>query len=279
MKKYRYLVATDMDYTFIAPGGEIPRKNLEAVRALRENGVAFTIATGRTFFLVGKYADELGIDVPLITSNGACLWDSQNLTTVYSNPFEPAKARELASVFFEGEMDFTGYGKDAIWISDNSTRNDFFDKYNEGLPDRRKAVLKRFSKDLLCEEKMPQLDKFLLINASSDIETRLKSDKDLEVVASAKDFLDVMNAGSSKGTGLLRLADYLGIDHSHVCALGDSENDIAMIKAAGKGIAMGNATDDVKQCADYISKTFNEDGFAHAVYDFILPYFDSLAEA
>ena len=71
--KYNSILATDMDYTLIMPGKDVTPENARAVRALRENGVAFTLATGRSSFLVGKYAEDLGIDIPIITGNGDSL--------------------------------------------------------------------------------------------------------------------------------------------------------------------------------------------------------------
>ena len=68
--KYNSLLATDMDYTLLMPGQDVSPENVRAVKALRANGVAFTLATGRSSYLVGKYAQDLEIDIPIITGNG-----------------------------------------------------------------------------------------------------------------------------------------------------------------------------------------------------------------
>ena len=75
-KTYKALLAADMDFTLLSPGEDVPEGNKEAIKALKNAGVAFTIATGRSSFLVGKFAENLGIEVPIITSNGASLFDA-----------------------------------------------------------------------------------------------------------------------------------------------------------------------------------------------------------
>ena len=75
MSDYKFLVATDMDYTLLLPGQPVSEANKRAVEAVYEAGGCVTLATGRTFYLTGSYARDLGIKIPLITSNGAAISD------------------------------------------------------------------------------------------------------------------------------------------------------------------------------------------------------------
>ena len=90
------------------------------------------------------------------------------------------------------------------------------------------------------------------------------------VFKSAPYFLEFTNKEVDKGKGLKKLGEYLGIKQEEMIACGDAGNDISMIKYAGLGVAMKNATDDVKEVSDYITLSNDEDGIAHIVNKFIL---------
>ncbi len=79
-----------------------------------------------------------------------------------------------------------------------------------------------------------------------------------------------MQKGVNKGSALASLADKLGVDQSEVMSIGDQENDITMIEYAGMGVAMGNATEHIKEIANYTTTTNNEDGVAQAIQMLIL---------
>lgn len=83
-------------------------------------------------------------------------------------------------------------------------------------------------------------------------------------------FLDLMPKGINKGKSILEIADYYKIDHKDTYAFGDETNDIEMIKMAGVGVAMGNASEYVKKIADFVTKSNDEDGIAHFVNEFII---------
>ena len=230
--KYRYLMATDMDLTLIMPNQVIPEENLKACQALKDNGVALTIATGRSSFLVDKFSDILGIDVPLITGNGSALWDSKTRTHVYSADFPHDKLIKLLDLFLERDVDCTLYSKEGVFLCPSSSRQWFCDAYNKDMPKELQAPVYRIGKDYTKNNDVIDFNKFLLINVCDEIAEDLKNDPDLYVVSSGPTFYDVMVSGVSKGTGLLKLADTLDIPRENTFAIGDSENDISMIAMA-----------------------------------------------
>jgi hydroxymethylpyrimidine pyrophosphatase-like HAD family hydrolase len=83
-------------------------------------------------------------------------------------------------------------------------------------------------------------------------------------------YLDVTHPAASKGHVVGMLARALKIDAAAIAAIGDGANDLSMLKAAGRAIAMGNAVPELKAIADFVSKPANDDGFAHAVDAFLL---------
>ena len=239
--KYNSILATDMDYTLLMPGKDVTPENARAVRALRENGVAFTLATGRSSFLVGKYAEDLGIDIPIITGNGGALYDPAAKRDLVSKDIPEAKFRELMETMLSRKIDATIYSVTGIYFSP------------------------------LARDIIPTFNKFLLIAPPEDFVEELKADKSLTVVSSAPAFYDVMTADVSKGDALLELADYLGIPRENTFASGDSENDLTMLESAAYGIAMGDSAPNVISAASFVTSTCEEDGFARAVFEFVIP--------
>ena len=268
---YRYLVASDMDFTLLVTGTDISVENRKAIDELREAGVAFTLATGRTFYLVGKYVRELNIDVPLITSNGGALYDPSSHREVYSNNMDEKVLKELFKVLLDRKVDFAGYSPSGVYFAPNSGRRAFFENYNKDVPEEEKAKLYDFDYETLERTDFPLFNKILVVGADEDTAKMLRSRPDIETAASTGNFLDVMNVGSTKGNGLMMLADRLGIPRENTFAIGDNENDLPMLQAAAHSIAMGNSREDIKEACDYVTSNCDEDGFAKAMREYVLP--------
>ncbi len=269
--KYNSILATDMDYTLLMPGKDVTPENARAVRALRDNGVAFTLATGRSSFLVGKYAEDLGIDIPIITGNGGALYDPAAKRDLVSRDIPEAKFRELMETMLSRKIDATIYSVTGIYFSPDSSRRGFCEDYNTRVAPEDRIPLFGFGKDELARDVIPAFNKFLLIAPPEDFVEELKADKSLTVVSSAPTFYDVMTADVSKGDALLELADYLGIPRENTFASGDSENDLTMLESAAYGIAMGDSAPNVISAASFVTSTCEEDGFARAVFEFVIP--------
>ena len=268
---YKALLAADMDYTLLAPGKDVPEGNKEAIRALKDAGVAFTIATGRSSFLVGKFAENLGIEVPLMTSNGGSLFDAKARKQFASRDFEDAKIRSLLRLLMDKNADATLYSDEGIFFAPCSSRKFFVQGYNEGVEPAKQAPIIDIDRSFPDQETIPRFNKILLIKPSEEVADIFLSDPELELISSGPNLYDVMCKGVSKGNALIELADYLGIPADNTFAIGDSDNDLSMIRSAKYGIAVGNATDDIKKAASYISTNYDSLGFAKAVYEFVIP--------
>lgn len=269
--KYNSILATDMDYTLLMPGEDVTPENVRAVRALRDNGVAFTLATGRSSFLVGKYAEDLGIDIPIITGNGGALYDPVSKRDLMSKDIPEDKFRNLMETMLSRKIDATIYSVSGIYFSPESSRCAFCEDYNTRVAPEDRIPLFGFGRDELDRDVIPTFNKFLLIAPPEDFVEELKADKSLTIVSSAPTFYDVMTADVSKGDALLELADYLDISRENTFAAGDSENDLTMLESAAYGIAMGDSVPNVISAASFVTSTCEEDGFARAVFEFVIP--------
>ena len=264
-----------MDFTLLMPGEDIPPENVAAVKRLQDNGIAFTIATGRSSFLVGKFAERLGIDIPIITGNGGALFDPVNRRDIMSMDFTDAKARELLRLMIENKVNATLYSVTGIYFTRCSKRKFFCEDYNKDVEPAKKAPLFDLDDECWKRDDLPPFNKFLLIDPPENVSDKICNDPELTVISSGPSLHDVMTAGVTKGKALLDLADYLNIPRSHTFAIGDSDNDVSMIADAGYGIAMGNACNAAKEAAAYITAAVSEMGFAKAVDEFVIPTVNS----
>jgi Cof subfamily protein (haloacid dehalogenase superfamily) len=116
--------------------------------------------------------------------------------------------------------------------------------------------------------------KVIVFNDNAELLAKIRkeiSEKlEVQITSSYVDNIEIMNKGVSKGRALEILGGYLGVSREEMIAIGDSENDLEMIKFAGLGVAMENAVDEVKRVADYITKSNMEDGVKHVIEKFIL---------
>ena len=271
MTRYKAVLAADMDFTLLLPGEDVPAENVAAVKRLQENGIAFTIATGRSSFLVGKFAERLGIEIPIITGNGGALFDPVARKDVMSMDFSDLKVRDLLRLMTENEVNATLYSVTGIYFTRCSKRRFFCEDYNKDVEPSKRAPLFDLDDDCWKRNDLPPFNKFLLIDPPADICEKVSTDPELTVISSGPSFHDIMTAGVSKGKALLDLADYLNVPRSMTFAIGDSDNDVSMIADSAYGIAMGNACDAAKKAAAYVTAAVSEMGFAKAVDEFIIP--------
>lgn len=265
VEKYRLLVA-DIDGTLITSNHEITPGVLAAVRAAQGRGVRVCVATGRMWVSAEPYFRRLGADPPAILYNGGLIYDFRAgivLRRVHL-AYEHARAvlellREMPEVqphLYVGDRVYTG------------ARNEYTEQYRkkDGLQVEEVGDLLAF----LPRDPM----KILIIGPRPDLLRALERIKTLPLpinaVFSEETYLEILPAGSSKGTALEFVAHTLGVPLEAVVAVGDNLNDLEMIRAAGLGVAMGNAPDALRRAADYVAATNEEEGLREVIERFIL---------
>lgn len=261
------LFVSDIDGTLIDSGKSISKKNIEAVHKMVSAGIIFTIATGRMYRATLPIAKTLGVDVPIITYNGALI-KSVGGEILYENPLPADVVVELTN-FFE---------KNGWYIQNYSEDNLFFPVYNDYAKfyeNNQKVSGETVGWDAM-RTKISHVCKMLNITSGlvetekiSEIVREKFGDK-LSVTRSTPIFNEIVRPGISKASAIKILAQKFNVDISEVMAIGDGENDLPMLKAAGKSIAMGNAADNIKNACDYVTADCVEDGFAEAVEKFVL---------
>lgn len=260
------LIAIDLDDTLLNDDGVISEKNKEAVKRAEAAGVKVMIVSGRSYASTKQFIDELALPNLTVSLNGAYLQDPSNDRRIAEFPIDLEITEEIIKDiepfdihvnFYHGEKVFCqGYTEQAKFYSDmNRIEIDYIESLEE-LSKTAQAGKLLMSND---REKLIQI-RDLLQNKFGD---------QLNIVFSKPYFLEVTDKRASKGAALLKAAEIYGIGEKEIIAMGDSENDLSMIRSAGLGIAMGNAGDKIKKEADFVTLTNNEDGVAYAINKFI----------
>ena len=265
--KYK-LIAFDVDDTLLNTEKRITPKTKEALLNAQKNGIKLAVASGRLPFGVKPFADELNIlenGGYYMGFNGGAVLNSDNeligktyLDSKYIKPvYEALRSTNITTMVHKGDIiyadkkvnDYTHIEPDVIGIPLNLVDDiaDFVDW--------------RLHKFLLCgePEELKEVEKDLIEKFGGE----------LDIYLSAPWFLEVMPKGINKGKGVEIICRDMGISAAEVIAFGDNYNDISMLKTAGLGIAMGNADDEVKNAADYVTDTCDSDGIAKALVKFL----------
>lgn len=258
------LVAVDMDGTLLNSNGEITDNTIRAIRRLVDTGVVFTISTGRPIQGVEKYNSLLHLRGPVITYNGAMIVDAETHETL----FERGLLREDAKKIFE-----LGLHCDTtmcIWAGNQLYGN----KLNSRIHDYKKLSGVEPIKVEEFEELLNiGVTKILWYDDADVIKKimqELSADMFSEVTycTSKPTFLEFFNRKVSKSEAMKQIGQIYGINREEMIAIGDGLNDLNMIKYAGLGIAMGNADNEVKNNAQYITASNDDEGVLKAIERF-----------
>ncbi|WP_024615987.1 Cof-type HAD-IIB family hydrolase [Clostridium sp. Ade.TY] len=272
------LICIDMDGTLLDNNHNVSNENKEALMEAKEKGVIIAITTGRLFTSAKYYSDLIGIDAPIISSNGAYIREKNSSDVIYENALSLDESLEIYNI--SKKYSSNGYfNTHDTAISSTDFREDHAYKVtNKNIPeeDRIKFIVSNDLKDILRELEGDVL-KFIAIDTDGSNNDELIKAKNeflnlnkYEVVSSGLHNFEVMKKGTSKGNAVKHLAKILNINRDEIMCIGDSENDLSMIKYAGTGVCMGNGLDLLKKEAQYITDTNINSGVAKAIRKFVL---------
>lgn len=238
------LIALDMDGTLLNEEKEISAANRQAIKDAEAKGIHVVISTGRSMATLRDLAKSLSLSSYLVTVNGSEIWDEHG-ELVERNIVQ----NDLMTWMYDlSKTHNTGY-----WAT--STERVFFDEMPEDLSTYQWL---KFGYEIKDDE------------VRELILSELRSRDAFEITNSSPTNIEVNAIGINKAKGIEKVCSLLGITMENVMACGDSMNDIAMIKEAGLGIAMGNAQDIVKEAADWVTASNDEDGVAEAIKKWVL---------
>ena len=261
------LFVTDIDGTLLPTGGTVSPANVQAVQDMVKAGVNVAIATGRMYSAALAVASQLKVPVPIIAYNGALIKSSAG-EVIHTHFMDKAIVLKLINFFEERGRHIQSYSDDILYVPERNSGVEYYEQVIhvkavtvgwEGLRQRAEGVTKLLS---ISDDRDELIDSMEAV--------RKNFGEQVEVTQSNIRFAEFMAKGVTKAGAIKILAEKFGVEISDVLAIGDSENDLPMLKAAGIGVAMGNAQPNVKAACKFITDTCDNDGFAKAVYDYVL---------
>ncbi|MFN8511583.1 MAG: Cof-type HAD-IIB family hydrolase [Thermomicrobiales bacterium] len=263
------LVALDLDGTVMGHDLVIPAAVYEAIGEARAAGVYVTLATGRMFGATIPFARQLGITTPLICYQGALIRDPHTDEVLLATNMPGEEAAEAVRLLLERDIFVLAYIDERLHIAERRAE---LGHYLSLHPEGAEIVV---SDDLAAEVRAAAPTKLLFIAEPpvvTDELIRLQSHfgERLMITRSHQLYGELAAPGIGKGVALERLATHLGVPREATLAIGDQENDLSMLAWAGLGLAIGNATQVVREAADAIVPPVHEAGVAWAIRRYVL---------
>lgn len=262
------LVLADVDGTLVTNDKELTRAAKRAVADLREAGIRFAITSGRPPRGMTMVSEPLSLDTPIAGFNGGVLIKPDMETIIDSHDLPEDVINEAIKLLGKHDLDAWVYTKKRWLVRDEQAPH--VDR--EGRTVKFKPeVVKSFSDE--------DLQSVVKIVGITDDEGKMKKCLDaanemfgdhVSAACSQPYYLDITNAKANKGAVVDSLSRILDIKADRIATMGDMPNDVVMFKRSGMSIAMGNSSEDVKASATCTTDTNENDGFAKAIYRFIL---------
>jgi len=277
------LIATDLDGTLLDENGLVSEENAAAIQKAMDRGIEFIVATGRSFDAANLPLRHAGLRAPIISLNGAntytrdkeLLRDIPMTRTQVQMVYDACRSQNL---YFEV---FTNKG--VFSISRENFLGVMLDILKSANPDAPEEELLKTAKLRFKYEEVEFIENYDTILSKEEIRiykilgfSREKSklaavhknligEKDIAITSSGGINIEFNHISAQKGIALEAYAKMLGIQMKDVMALGDNLNDASMLKTAGHAVAMGNATEEIKELCDVTTGKNTENGVAAAI--------------
>lgn len=258
-KKVIRYIASDLDGTLISSDNEVSEENLDAIDRMHNALVRFIVLTGRTLYEVPlelRHNDSIDY---IIYSNGVGIWDRKR-GLLKNNFIDDEKAKKVFEILSEYETFTEIYsgGRPYVDASKFDSEHLLYYKIDKGfIPEMNKSRVKIPSLRKIIDDSNDKVEMFDVFfryeKERQECLKRLKNDfDDLFVTSSMSNNLEIVRAGNSKGNTLIEFCNKMGIDIKSVTVLGDSRNDISAFETDAKGYAVANACDELKNLADKV---------------------------
>lgn len=263
------LIALDMDGTLLREDKTISEGTKIAIEKAKKKGVKIVLASGRPTEGIRSYLEELDLlsgEDFVVSYNGAVVQNTKTKEIINRTVLSGVDLHELYELSKELGVNIHAFSKEGC-ITPELTKYSILEGDINNIP-----VITVDYKDVAKEE---EIIKIMMVEEPEILQKAIDSlPKEIyekyTVVRSAPFFLEFLNKKVNKGTGVEALANSLGIKQEEVICMGDAGNDEHMIRYAGLGVAMGNAFEEIKEMADFITKSNDEDGVAYVINKFVL---------
>lgn len=258
------MIATDIDGTILNWSGQFSPAVIDCIKELDKNGIKIILVTGRMHGSTAPIAEKLGLENPIVSYQGGLIKDIKG-NTLFQKQLPDEYAKRIITWAHEKGVHINLYLDDKLYVEqDNDTI--------------RRYIVGKFVDYKVCpfwQLKIENVNKILAIDytdadrVTSWVEELEKMFPDLYIVKSTPYFCEIGNKEAKKSAGVEYLRKMWGFEKDEVLTIGDQNNDIELLKAGGVAVAMGNATDELKKYADFITDTVENDGFVKAIEKYV----------
>ncbi len=278
------IIASDMDGTLLNDKMVISKRNAAAVKEAQKQGVHFIVSTGRAYDEVKPLITEAGFNCPMITLNGAVVLD-ENGKEISAAPIPDSIAKKIMLTLKKNGLYFEVITAKGV-CSDNKAKRienfaELLASISPDTPYKLAVTLASARMELmninyvdnymdLVDDPKTVIGKIVVFSPEGQkvlgpIKDELSKNDNLVITSSGPGNIEINHVNAQKGVALQAYADSLNIPMDNVMAIGDNNNDVSMLKAAGISYAMGNGSDEVKMLAKYITAPNTEDGAGIAI--------------
>ncbi|MFC2052197.1 Cof-type HAD-IIB family hydrolase [Chloroflexota bacterium] len=266
------LLVVDIDGTLLNKDGAISTEDKKALSRASDSGIQVSLSTGRVTQACSKILKQLSLDGYHMFFDGALVSNPETSEEVYCQPIGEELVRQIVEFAHLKEINVDLYSATRYFIERETwttdIRRNFFNLQPTvvDLTDiwHQERIIKGTLVVFSAEEKA-KADSF-----RSHFDNRLSFSLTNTPAYPGIDFINVVDSEVSKGKAMEALASFLGISVTEVMAIGDGANDVSLLSKAGLAIAMGNASDELKAVADYVTLDVDHNGVAAAIERFIL---------
>jgi len=261
------MIAIDLDDTLLSDDITVSDKTIRTIQMAKQKGVEVIIATGRMYSTARPYGKMLQLgDIPMMLFSGALIQTVESGTIMYHNPIDQSSANRLLAMAKANHWMMQTYIDDVLRVP---VHNHWIAGYESITGIHAVVAGDAFYEVSGCPSKILAYgEPEELVAMAQQIEQELPGV--FTLMRSKPTFLEIVRKGVSKGDGLRNLCQYLHIPLGQVMAIGNSQNDLAMLDVAGLSVAVANAEANVREAVDYVTTSNNEDGVAAAIERFVL---------
>lgn len=260
------MIATDIDGTIVDWDlGDFTPAVKNCIKKLCKNGIKVVLVTGRMHCACNHIVNELGLETPIVSYQGGLIKDKDG-KTLYQQNLDKNYAKQIIKWAKDKNIHINLYIDDKLYVEQD---NDFVKKYSDG----------KFVPYTVCPFETLEIDnvnKILAIDYNNAekvtewVNELQKKFPELYIVKSTPYFCEIGSNQAKKSLGVEFLAQKWELKKEEILTIGDQNNDIELLKSGGIKVAMGNGTPELKECADFITDTVQNDGFVKAIEKFVI---------
>lgn len=266
------LIVSDLDGTLLRDDNTLSDYTKAVIQKVSEQGIEFILATGRIYGGAKGFARELNLSTPILSCNGALIKGADG-SILYGKHIETEPLTKVFELLTERNLYFHFYGEEKFYTRKFTDALSHFYDLNKKLEEQERFPMVEVDPfEVTREDNVYKV----LAHCGNDEETKqelyglLKGMAGISLTSSWSNTFDICAEKVNKGLAVERYAAEKGIKPSEIICFGDNFNDLEMLQFAGLGVAVENSVQKLKEIADHVTLSNNDDGVAKAIEKFVI---------